>query len=108
MKRSPLLLTRIAPSPRQPSVSRTPAPATPVGGNCQNSMSCSGTPARAPMPRPASGLLKAVVGGAGGGGAGPRAVGGVEEVCVAAAEEAARPAGGQQHGLGLQDMQFAA
>jgi large-conductance mechanosensitive channel len=29
MKRSPLLLSKIAPSPRQPSVKSTPAPATP-------------------------------------------------------------------------------
>ena len=61
MKRSPSLLTRMAPSPRQPSVSSTPAPATPVGWNCQNSMSCSGMPARAAMPRPSPVLMKALV-----------------------------------------------
>ena len=61
MKRSPLLLSRMAPSPRQPSVSSTPAPATPVGWNCQNSMSSSGMPARAAMPRPSPVLMKALV-----------------------------------------------
>src|SRR6478736_1821028 len=61
MKRSPLLFNRIAPSPRQPSVSSTPAPATPVGWNCQNSMSSSGMPARAAMPRPSPVLMKAFV-----------------------------------------------
>jgi hypothetical protein len=61
MKRSPSELRRIAPSPRQPSVSSTPAPATPVGWNCQNSMSSSGMPARAAMPRPSPVLMKALV-----------------------------------------------
>ena len=61
MKRSPLLLRRIAPSPRQPSVSSTPALCTPVGWNCQNSMSSSGMPARAAMPRPSPVLMKALV-----------------------------------------------
>ncbi|MNT00109.1 hypothetical protein D3C72_1345290 [compost metagenome] len=61
MKRSPLLLSKMAPSPRQPSVSSTPAPATPVGWNCQNSMSCSGMPARAAMPRPSPVLMNALV-----------------------------------------------
>src|SRR5215207_6479733 len=61
MKRSPSLLRRMAPSPRQPSVSSTPAPATPVGWNCQNSMSSSGMPALAAMPRPSPVLMKALV-----------------------------------------------
>ena len=49
------------PSPRTPSVISTPAPATPVGWNCQNSMSSSGMPARAAMPRPSPVLMKALV-----------------------------------------------
>src|SRR5471030_533403 len=61
MKRSPSLLIRIPPSPRTPSVISTPAPATPVGWNCQNSMSCSGRPARAAMPMPSPVLMKALV-----------------------------------------------
>ncbi|CFN72652.1 Uncharacterised protein [Bordetella pertussis] len=61
MKRSPSLLSRMPPSPRTPSVISTPAPATPVGWNCQNSMSCSGMPARAAMPRPSPVLMKAFV-----------------------------------------------
>src|SRR4029453_292010 len=52
MKRSPLQLSRIPPSPRTPSVMSTPAPATPVGWNCQNSISSSGIPARAARPTP--------------------------------------------------------
>src|SRR5205085_1928870 len=40
---------------------RMPAPATPVGWNCQNSMSSSGMPARAAMPRPSPVLMKAFV-----------------------------------------------
>ena len=55
------LLSNIAPSPRQPSVSSTPAPATPVGWNCQNSMSSRGMPARAAMPKPSPVLMKALV-----------------------------------------------
>src|SRR5258705_105335 len=43
MKRSPFLFKRYPPSPRPPSVISTPAPATPVAWNCQNSMSCNGT-----------------------------------------------------------------
>ena len=39
----------------------TPAPATPVGWNCQNSMSSSGMPARAAMPTPSPVLMKALV-----------------------------------------------
>src|SRR5262249_16424027 len=61
MKRSPLQLSRMPPSPRTPSVMSTPAPATPVGWNCQNSMSSSGMPARAAMPRPSPVLMKALV-----------------------------------------------
>ncbi|KAG1414509.1 hypothetical protein G6F57_023831 [Rhizopus arrhizus] len=61
MKRSPSLFKRMPPSPRTPSVISTPAPATPVGWNCQNSMSCSGMPARAAMPRPSPVLMKALV-----------------------------------------------
>ena len=61
MKRSPLLLSRMPPSPRTPSVISTPAPATPVGWNCQNSMSCNGIPARATIPRPSPVLMKALV-----------------------------------------------
>ena len=61
MKRSPLLLSRMPPSPRTPSVISTPAPATPVGWNCQNSMSCSGMSARAVMPRPSPVLMNALV-----------------------------------------------
>ncbi len=49
------------PSPRTPSVISTPAPATPVGWNCQNSMSSSGMPARAAMPRPSPVLMNALV-----------------------------------------------
>jgi hypothetical protein len=86
MKRSPLLLRRMAPSPRQPSVSSTPAPATPVGWNCQNSMSSSGMPARAAMPRPSPVLMKALV-----------------EAC----KDAAGAAGGEQHGFGFQDVSLA-
>src|SRR3569623_164133 len=67
MKRSPLQLSRMPPSPRTPSVMSTPAPATPVGWNCQNSMSCSGRPARAAMPRPSPVLMNALVEGAVGG-----------------------------------------
>ena len=61
MKRSPLQLSRMPPSPRTPSVIRTPAPATPVGWNCQNSMSSRGMLARAAMPRPSPVLMKALV-----------------------------------------------
>ena len=49
------------PSPRTPSVISTPAPATPVGWNCQNSMSSSGMPARAAMPSPSPVLMNALV-----------------------------------------------
>ncbi|CAD6562534.1 hypothetical protein LMG28727_07774 [Paraburkholderia kirstenboschensis] len=49
------------PSPRTPSVISTPAPATPVGWNCQNSMSCSAMPERAAMPRPSPVLMNALV-----------------------------------------------
>ena len=56
MKRSPSLFSRIPPSPRTPSVMSTPAPATPVGWNCQNSMSSSGSPARAAMPQAVAGV----------------------------------------------------
>ena len=52
MKRSPLTLRRIAPSPRAPSVSRMPRPASPVGWNWKNSMSSSGRPFRQTMPTP--------------------------------------------------------
>ena len=45
MKRSPSLLIRNAPSPRQPSVRRIPDGYSVVGWNCMNSMSFSGTPA---------------------------------------------------------------
>ena len=41
---------RVPPSPRQPSVSRTPEPATRVGWNCRNSMSSSGMPPAPPWP----------------------------------------------------------
>src|SRR6185295_14816632 len=85
MKRSPLLLRRIAPSPRQPSVSSTPAPATPVGWNCQNSMSSSGKPARAAMPRPS----------------------GVDEGVRRGGEDAAGAAGREERRLGLQDVDLA-
>src|SRR5690606_27668788 len=61
MKRSPSLLSRMPPSPRTPSVISTPAPATPVGWNCQNSRSCKGRPARAAMPKPSPVLMKALV-----------------------------------------------
>src|SRR6478609_4161312 len=61
MKRSPLAFSRMPPSPRTASVIRIPAPATPVGWNCQNSMSSSGMPARAAMPRPSPVLMKALV-----------------------------------------------
>src|SRR5271165_3053446 len=61
MKRSPLPLSRMPPSPRTPSVISIPAPATPVGWNCQNSMSSSGMPARAAMPSPSPVLMKALV-----------------------------------------------
>src|SRR5712671_911594 len=61
MNRSPLLLSRMPPSPRTPSVISTPAPATPVGWNCQNSMSSRGIPARAAIPRPSPVLMKALV-----------------------------------------------
>src|SRR6266850_1861301 len=61
MKRSPFLLSRYPPSPRTPSVISTPAPATPVGWNCQNSMSSRGIPARAAMPRPSPVQMKALV-----------------------------------------------
>src|SRR6266851_396778 len=61
MKRSPPLLSRYPPSPRTPSVISTPAPATPVGWNCQNSMSSRGIPARAAIPRPSPVLMKALV-----------------------------------------------
>src|SRR3569832_232798 len=61
MKRSPLLLIRMPPSPRTPSVISTPAPDTPVGWNCQNSMSSSGRPARAAMPMPSPVLMQALV-----------------------------------------------
>src|SRR6266853_3295162 len=61
MKRSPLALSRMPPSPRTPSVISTPAPATPVGWNCQNSMSSRGIPARAAIPRPTPVLMKALV-----------------------------------------------
>src|SRR6266853_228134 len=61
MKRSPLALSRMPPSPRTPSVISTPAPATPVGWNCQNSMSSRGIPARAAIPRPSPVLMKALV-----------------------------------------------
>ncbi len=46
MKRSPSLLRRYPPSPRQPSVISTPFDFSVVGWNCMNSMSLSGTPAR--------------------------------------------------------------
>ena len=61
MNRSPFALSRMPPSPRTPSVISTPAPATPVGWNCQNSMSSSGRPARAAMPRPSPVLMNALV-----------------------------------------------
>ena len=54
MKRSPSLLRRYPPSPRQPSVISTPFDFSVVGWNCMNSMSFSGTPARqaSDMPSP--------------------------------------------------------
>src|SRR6266705_11958 len=61
MNRSPFLFSRYPPSPRTPSVIRTPAPATPVGWNCQNSMSSRGKPARAAMPRPSPVQMNALV-----------------------------------------------
>ena len=61
MKRSPLLLRRIAPSPRQPSVSSTPAPARRSGGTARTPCLRSGMPARAAMPRPSPVLMKALV-----------------------------------------------
>ena len=61
MNGSPESLRRIPPSPRQPSVNNTPAPATPVGWNCQNSISCNGIPARAAIPRPSPVLIYAFV-----------------------------------------------
>ena len=52
MKRSPSELRRIPPSPRHPSVSRQPAPYSPVGWNCTNSGSRHGSPALLSMPLP--------------------------------------------------------
>ena len=52
MKRSPAELVRNPPSPRTPSVMRHPAPYTPVGWNCTNSMSWSGSPARSAIALP--------------------------------------------------------
>ena len=46
MKRSPSLLIRYPPSPRQPSVMRIPDGNSVVGWNCMNSMSFSGSPVR--------------------------------------------------------------
>jgi hypothetical protein len=86
MKRSPDLLSRMPPSPRTPSVMSTPAPATPVGWNCQNSMSSSGMPARAAMPTPSPVLMKALV----------------EE-----GEDAAGTAGGEDGRLGLEERDLA-
>ena len=61
MKRSPFAFSRYPPSPRTPSVIRMPAPWIPVGWNWKNSMSCSGIPARAAMPRPSPVLMNAFV-----------------------------------------------
>src|SRR4051794_25637947 len=102
MKRSPLALSRMPPSPRTPSVINTPAPATPVGWNCQNSMSSSGTPARAGdaggrnlqdllvCERPAGARRHA------------EAVAGVDERVGAGGEDAPRTAGSEQRHLRLE------
>ena len=52
MKRSPSLLSRYAPSPRQPSVIRIPVGYSVVGWNCMNSMSLSGSPRRSAIAAP--------------------------------------------------------
>ena len=52
MKRSPSLLSRNPPSPRQPSVMRTPDGKSVVGWNCMNSMSFSGSPTRSAIAVP--------------------------------------------------------
>ncbi len=86
MKRSPLLLSRIAPSPRQPSVSSTPAPATPVGVKL---------PELHVFQRNARTRRHA------------QAVAGVDEGVGGGGKDAAGAAGGQQRGLGFQDVQVA-
>jgi hypothetical protein len=61
MKRSPSELRRMPPFAAHAFGDQHAGAGTPVGWNCQNSMSSSGMPARAAMPTPSPVLMKALV-----------------------------------------------